>query len=86
MRKRDELEDLSSCLARADADEMIFVLLGRDAAAPATVRFWVEERIRLGKNQPRDRQLLDALRVASTMERERSTPRPVAPDAGDVET
>ncbi len=49
MLKRDELADPTSCLNRARDDEMTFVLLGRDAAAPAAIRAWAEERIRLGK-------------------------------------
>ncbi len=60
MRKRDELTDPASCLSRARNDEWTFVLLERDAAAPATVRFWIEERIRLGKNVRTDAQIVDA--------------------------
>jgi hypothetical protein len=43
MRKRDELTDPTSCMSRARDDEQTFVLLGRDTAAPATVRAWIEE-------------------------------------------
>lgn len=60
MRKCDELSDRGSCLNRARDDEMVFVLLGRDAAAPAAIRAWVAERIRLGKNRPDDGQVLEA--------------------------
>lgn len=58
MRKRDELTDPNSCMSRAKDDEWTFVLLGRDAAAVDTVRFWIAKRIELGKNQsvPVDRQ------------------------------
>jgi hypothetical protein len=62
MRKRDELTDPTSCISRARDDEWTFVLLERDAAAPATVRFWIEERIRLGKNSPTDPQIIEAER------------------------
>lgn len=69
MRKRDELEIPTSCLNRAADDEMLFVLLGRDVAAPAAIRAWVAERIALGKNKANDAQILEALRCALAMER-----------------
>lgn len=72
MRKHDEL--IKGCMAKARDDEMTFVLLGRDAASPATIRFWVSERIRLGKNQPDDVQIVEALECARTMEAEREKP------------
>lgn len=50
MLKRDELTDPNSCLSRAKDDEMCFVLLGRDYAAPLAIVAWIDERIRLGKN------------------------------------
>jgi hypothetical protein len=49
---------------------MVFVLLGRDAAAPAAIRAWAAERIRLGKNAPTDEQIVEALRCADTMQAE----------------
>lgn len=60
MLKRDELTNPASCMSRARDDEMTFVLLGRDLAAPAAVRAWIEERIRIGKNKAGDAQILDA--------------------------
>lgn len=78
MRKRDELTSPKACMVRAHDDEMTFVLLGRDAAAPATIRAWIAERVRLGKNQPGDPQLVEAEDCAATMEDER------APSAADV--
>ena len=60
MRKRDELTNPASCMSRAKDDEQTFVLLGRDTAAPAAVRSWIEERIRLGKNQRTDSQIVEA--------------------------
>jgi hypothetical protein len=55
----------------AAEDEMVFVLLGRDAAAPAAIRAWIMERIRLGKNESGDAQLADAGRIADAMEASR---------------
>lgn len=68
MRKRDELTDPNSCMSKAKDDEMTFVLLGRDHAAPAAVRAWIKERIRLGKNLPMDDQILEAQKWIETVE------------------
>ncbi len=73
MRKRDELTNPSGCMFRAHDDEMTFVLLGRDEAAPPTIRHWIHERIALGKNAPGDPQLVEAAACAETMTRERSS-------------
>ncbi len=70
MRKRDELTHQGSCLNRARDDEWLFVLLGRDAAAPIAVRAWIEERIRIGKNQWADPQIVEALAWVRTVEAE----------------
>lgn len=69
MIKRDEEKRADSCFNRALPDEWLFVLLGRDAAAPATIRAWCAERIRLGKNEPGDAQVSEALECAAEMER-----------------
>ena len=68
MRKLDELMDPKSCMSRARPDEMTFVLLGRDAAAPYTIREWIKKRIELGKNQPGDAQIVEAEECARQME------------------
>lgn len=60
-------------MSRAKDDEMTFVLLGRDAAAPVAIRAWVDERIRLGKNTVDDTQIVEALRCAQQMEAERQS-------------
>lgn len=60
MLKRYELTDPKSCLNKASDEENLFVLLGRDPAAPAAIRAWIAERIRLGKNAPGDGQILEA--------------------------
>jgi hypothetical protein len=71
MRKRDELTNKSSCMNKAREDEMTFVLLGRDVAAPATIRFWINERLRLGKNHSDSCQITEAEECARIMEQER---------------
>jgi hypothetical protein len=70
MRKKDEITQPNTCLQTAHPEEMIFVLLGRDTAAPVAIRAWVAERIRLGKNVETDPQIVDALERARTMETE----------------
>jgi hypothetical protein len=68
MRKQKELSDPNSCMSRARDDEMTFVLLGRDKAAPVAIRAWIQERIRLGKNTPQDAQIAEAEGCATAME------------------
>jgi hypothetical protein len=71
MIKKDEIDHTESCLNKARDNERLFVLLARDAAAPVAVRAWVAERLRLGKNQPDDAQIREALDCAARMEIER---------------
>jgi hypothetical protein len=68
MLKSDELIDPRSCLNRAMSDEMLFVLLGRDPAAPRAIRAWINERVVLGKNKISDDQIVEAMRIAEEME------------------
>jgi len=72
MRKRFEMIVANSCLNRANPDELIFVFLGRDQAAPAAIRAWIAERLRLGLNQPGDPKLASADECARIMEVERT--------------
>jgi len=72
MIKRDEIEDHTSCFNKATDGERLFVLLARDPAAPAAVRAWIAERIRLGKNKPDDDQIREAQECAALMEVERA--------------
>ncbi len=57
-------------MQHAHDEEMVFVLLSRDAAAPVAIRAWVAERIRLGKNVESDDQIVEAIQCAETMESE----------------
>jgi hypothetical protein len=70
MRKKDELTLEHTCMQHAHPNEMVFVLLGRDVAAPAAIRAWCGERLRLGKNERSDAQIVEAQQCAITMERE----------------
>lgn len=78
MRKLAELQTPSSCLNRASMGEMLFVLLGRDHASPATIRFWAQERIRIGKNLPSDTQITEAIACAEAIELEQRKAREAA--------
>ena len=71
MRKREEINDPNSCLNKAKEDEMIFVLLGRDEGAVAAVLAWINMRIKLGKNNPRDAQIVEAEKWIETVLSER---------------
>ncbi len=43
MRKKDELApDAQGCLAKADPEEMLFVLRAQDKTAPHTVLEWIK--------------------------------------------
>jgi len=80
MKKHDELLDTTSCLNRAADDELLFVLLERDAAASVAIRAWARERIRLGKNTRTDPQITEALSCARRMKRKHALPtRPRLP-------
>ncbi len=68
MRKSEELTSLESCMNKARPDEMTFMLLERDAAAPHAIREWIKKRIALGKNKPNDAKILEAEACARYME------------------
>jgi hypothetical protein len=68
MLKLQELTQIDSCLNKALNQEMIFVLLARDAAAPEAIRAWCQRRILLGLNTPDDPKIREALQCAETME------------------
>lgn len=71
MRKDEELRNPNSCLNRAKDDEIIFVLLERDASAPDIIRDWCRHRIASGKNKAQDREILEAYHDADEMDRAR---------------
>lgn len=58
------------CYEAALPDEHIFTILARDPAGPATLRFWADERERLGKTEDPDDvdRIDDARRDAELME------------------
>lgn len=70
MRKAEEVSNSMSCLNRASDNELLFVLLGRDEAAPGAIRYWCHIRVARGKNTWDDQQILEALACAKQMEAE----------------
>lgn len=68
MIKSKELTDPNSCMSKAKDDEMTFVLLGRDKAAPVAIKAWIAERLRLGKNTIDDDKIKEAILCAMRME------------------
>ncbi len=79
MLKSREISDPSSCFNKAGDGELLFVLLGRDKAAPAAIRMWIRERLRRGLNQSSDPQITEARNCALQMERQKSAPSPSQP-------
>jgi len=67
MIKIEELKSPISCLNRANSNEMVFVLLERDLAAPFAIYEWCRQRILLGKNKPDDAQIKEAYECANYM-------------------
>jgi len=76
--KKDEIANPESCLNRAREDELVFVLLGRDVAAPVAIRAWASERIARRKNEPDDRQIMEAHVCANLMELQQRGPATAA--------
>lgn len=61
MTKQQNIDDPNSCWNKARLDEEMFIVLGRDVAGPATVRFWCHERLRVGKNSYTDEQIIQII-------------------------
>ena len=68
MLKSMEKADIHSCWNKAADTEMVFVLLGRDPAAPHAIREWAKERIRLGKDTEKDPKIREAMSIADVMD------------------
>lgn len=69
MKKINEMQKDDSCFNKANDDEFMFILLGRDKAAPYAIRCWASERIRLGNNKAEDEQIVNALILAQQIEK-----------------
>lgn len=65
---------MNPCLQKAEPNEPIFVLLGRDPATPAAIYAWADKRVALGKNSWQDEQIKRAILLASQLEKRRYIP------------
>lgn len=83
MLKRYEEALPNSCWNKAHPDELVFVLLGRDAAAHVAIGAWIEERLRTGKNKPDDAQIQEAEALVFAMRKQSREPKPELPSASD---
>lgn len=71
------------CYDKAEPDEPMFVILGRDPVARMVVLEWARLRLRFGYNQPHDPQMLEAAECARAMgiyEADRSIVREAKPE------
>lgn len=80
MIKVQELTDPTSCINKARDNELLFVLLARDKAAPAAIRAWIDERVRLGMNKSSDAQICEAQLCALRMEMDSKQPDESQPE------
>ncbi len=71
MIKSRELTEPNSCMNKAEDDEIVFVLLARDAAAAYAVRDWAHMRITMGLNTMEDPQIIEAFKCAEKMDAQR---------------
>lgn len=70
MKKRDELRDPKSCLNKAQAEEPVFVLRGKDPVGAAAVRHWAT--MADGVHEPE--KIKEALKLADQMDDWRNPP------------
>lgn len=69
MTKAENIADPASCWNRAGDGEEVFILLGRDPAAPEAVRAWAHARLVQRKNTLKDEQIQSALKWADAVEK-----------------
>lgn len=72
MKKRNEIDNIESCLNKADEDEPLFVLRANDELAPDIVREWARMYDRQkrdeGMSPTQHRKHEEALQIADAME------------------
>ena len=57
------------CYANAEADEPLFVLLGRDPSAAFAVRQWIKHRIAIGKSHANSPEIAEARSCVQQLEK-----------------
>lgn len=63
MTKQQVIYDPNSCWNKAEENERMFILLGRDESTPFAIEAWIDHRLRTGKNRMPDRQIQDAITI-----------------------
>lgn len=71
MQRKLELSLASSCLNKAHDEEVLFVMMARDAAAPDAIRAWAQRRVDLGLNKADDAEIVEAIGAADLMDEQR---------------
>lgn len=74
MRKIDEIEQPTSCLNRARAEEPLFVLRAKDRLAAGTVRAWANASEISGEHEPG--KIREARAIADAMDEYRTRVHP----------
>lgn len=65
---------MTTCYDKAkETGEPMFVLIGRDPAAPETIRYWCLERLKTGLNAYTDDKITEAYAIAKAMEEHQKT-------------
>lgn len=67
--KAQTLRDPRSCWNRADDNEPVFVLLGRDKSAAVAIRAWIQHRLISKKSDDTSAEIITARREADEIER-----------------
>lgn len=67
MLKHEEASDPDSCWNKADDNEEVFVLLGRDIATPMAIMRWIEMRVLYQKNKASDMQIQGAYAITKRL-------------------
>lgn len=76
MRKIDEIEQPTSCLNRARAEEPLFVLRAKDPLAAETVRTWASQAETFKTHEPG--KIREARAIADAMDEYRTRVHPAA--------
>lgn len=67
MLKHLELSTEHSCLNKAEDNEPLFVLLGRDESSVAAINAWISHRVSSGKNNYSDPKIVEAAMLCEEM-------------------
>lgn len=74
-KNREARQAMNPCLQKAEPNEPIFVLLGRDPATPAAISAWARERVIRHKNLWEDEQIQSAMVLCNQLAKQRYKPK-----------